>query len=364
MKKRYRLNVVIPVYNTEKYIETTIECLLNQTMKDFLVVFVNDGSTDGTLDILKKYEKKDKRIVVLNQENKGPGAARNFGLEYVYKIDSDYTMILDADDVYAKNMFEKMIDKAEKTESDIVICRARELDNQTGKYFPMPYQLKFELMPNKKDVLSYKDLKDYIFNFCVGWSWDKLYKTKFIKGTNLRFQELKNTDDAYFVFMSLVKAKSFTYIKDIMVDHRLNVSSSVSNSREKDITCFYTATNAIKKELISMGIYEEVEKGFLNWALNFCIWNIETTKNNQKEEMYNYLKNTCFVELGFDKHGKEYYSFEEDYDKYYFIKTHSYKKYNTKQKNPNIFQKVFRSLKYNGLGGTIKKVFKKLKLIK
>lgn len=355
-----KINVIIPVYNTEKYIETTIRCLLDQTVKDFTVIFVNDGSTDGTLDILNSYAEKDSRFIVLSQENKGPGAARNFGLEYAYGIKSEYTIILDADDVYAETMFERMTAQAEKTNADIVICRARELDDQTGKYYPMPYQLRYELIPKKKEILSYKDVTDYIFNFCVGWSWDKLYKTEFLKQTGLRFQELRNTDDAYFVFISLVAAKSFTYINDILVSHRVNILNSVSNSREKDITCFYTAIKTMKEKLIAMGIYEEIEKGFLNWALNFCIWNIETTKDIQKEKMFDYLKNTCFIELEFDRHDKKYYSFAEDYDKYSYIMTHSYKQYRAKSKD-NLFKKIGRSLKYNGLGGTLKKIIRRLK---
>ncbi len=363
-RKKSRVNIVIPVYNTERFIETTIKCLLNQTVQDFFAVFVNDGSTDGTLDILENYQKADDRFVVLSQENRGPGAARNMGLDYIYEFDSDYTIILDADDIYGETMLEDMIDKAEKTKADIVICRGKEYDNMTGNCAEMPYSLKYELLPKGKDVFCYKDIKDYIFNFCVGWSWDKLYRTEFIKGTNLRFQEIRNSDDAYFVFISLVKASSITYTNKIHVSHRLNVSSSVSNSRDKNITCFYEAVIAIKNELFSMGIYEEIEKGFLNWALNFCIWDLSTSKPEVKQEVYDFVKNTCFVELGIATHDRSFYSFENDYNEYKRIASCTYEQYisaDVVQQKESMLKKLFRSLKRSGLKNTLKKVHFKLK---
>ena len=76
-----KVSIVIPVYNAEKYIDRCVDCLLNQTLKDIEVIFVDDGSTDDSLSTLKSYTSDDSRFKIIKQENRGPGLARNVGLE-------------------------------------------------------------------------------------------------------------------------------------------------------------------------------------------------------------------------------------------------------------------------------------------
>lgn len=79
MKENPKVSVIIPVYNGETYLRKCLDDILAQTLKEIQVICVNDGSTDGTLDILKEYARKDSRVLVLDQENTGAGAARNNG---------------------------------------------------------------------------------------------------------------------------------------------------------------------------------------------------------------------------------------------------------------------------------------------
>ena len=112
------VTVLMPVYNAEKYLHISINSLLEQTSSNWRLLCVDDGSTDSSLDILKDYEQKDKRIRVITQKNAGPGVARAKGIEL---IETDYVCILDADDTYSKNYVELMLKRADETNADIVV---------------------------------------------------------------------------------------------------------------------------------------------------------------------------------------------------------------------------------------------------
>ena len=96
-----KVSVIIPVYNVEQYLKECLDSVINQTLKDIEIICINDGSTDGSLKILEKYESLDDRIVVFSQENSGLSATRNKGMqlssgEYVYFMDSDDYLELNA----------------------------------------------------------------------------------------------------------------------------------------------------------------------------------------------------------------------------------------------------------------------------
>ena len=113
------LSIIIPCYNVEKYIEECLESVCNDRDADIEVICVNDGSTDGTLDILEQWKQKDARVIVINQENKGVSVARNQGLhiakgKFIYFLDSD-------DKVKDVAILEKCCEKMQEDQLDILI---------------------------------------------------------------------------------------------------------------------------------------------------------------------------------------------------------------------------------------------------
>ena len=114
-----KVSVIVPVYNTFRYLEQCLNSILNQTLKEFEVICVNDGSTDDSAKILEKYSQKDKRIVVINQENAGASAARNAGLDCAK---GRYIAFVDSDDYIKKNFLEVLYTTAVNTEADITAC--------------------------------------------------------------------------------------------------------------------------------------------------------------------------------------------------------------------------------------------------
>ena len=113
------LSIIIPVYNTSKYIHKCIDSLLMQTLDKIEFIFVDDGSKDDSVDIITKYMKKDKRIKLLKKENGGAASARNYGIKYAK---GEYIAFVDSDDYVAKDMFKIMYERAKKDDLDIVLC--------------------------------------------------------------------------------------------------------------------------------------------------------------------------------------------------------------------------------------------------
>ena len=119
------ISVVVPIYNTSIYLSKCLESLINQTYKDIEIICINDGSTDNSLEILNKFQKKDNRIKIITQENQGLSAARNKG---IVEANGEYISFIDSDDWVDLDFFEKLITALEKEHADIAagsIIRAR-----------------------------------------------------------------------------------------------------------------------------------------------------------------------------------------------------------------------------------------------
>ena len=98
-----QISVILSAYNEERFIRKAIESVVNQTLEDIEIIIINDGSTDDTLDIINSYADKDKRIVVIDQENIGLGASRNKGMKIAK---GEYVTFLDGDDWFREDAFE------------------------------------------------------------------------------------------------------------------------------------------------------------------------------------------------------------------------------------------------------------------
>lgn len=303
MNQNIKVSVIMPVYNVESCLSECLDTLTDQSLKDIEIICVDDGSTDGSLAILQEKAEKDKRIQIITQENSGAAAARNLGFTYAT---GEYVLFLDSDDFFHKDMLKKSYECAKSQQTDMVIFRCREYDSLRQNYNPMEYSIKKEELPDK-NPFTFHDIPDYIFTVVVGWAWDKLYKRQFIVDSGLKFQELRTSNDLYFVFSSLVKANGIYILDEHLIYHRVNRSTSLSVTREKSWDCFYKALTALKEELVTMGVYEEVERGFLNWVIHFAFWNLDTITGKAYKNVYMLMKEKLFIELGMDKKPEEFY---------------------------------------------------------
>ena len=302
-----KVSVIIPVYNVEKYLRECLDSVINQTLRDIEIICINDGSTDNSLEILKKYAQKDNRIVLINKENEGAGEARNKGLE---KAQGDFVIFFDSDDYMATDCLEKLINKAQKVNADITICRSYRFDDGKDNFTIMNWAIKDKFLPQA--TFCPKEIPSKVFQFCVGWPWDKLYKREFVVNNNLKFQNLRHSNDTFFVLFSLCCATSITIIQDALVYHRLN-SGSLAATRVKRPDCFYFALKELLKNLKKRKYYEKYKQSFINYCIEFPFWHITTINNEQCQKKMVHLLSKIFVEIKIKKYPKEYFY---DYNAY------------------------------------------------
>lgn len=299
------ISVVLTVYNVEKVLRETLDSIFAQTFTKFELICINDGSTDSSLAILEEYARKDSRMTIVSQENGGVAHARNVGLR---SANAPYTLILDSDDIFRFDMFEMLMKKAGRTDADLVVCSSCEYDGETYESTPTPWALKLDMVP-ENEVFSANDSKDTLFQAFMGWPWDRLYKTSFLKEASLEFPEdLANSEDGVFVYGILSRAQRISIVEDVLVKHRSTRKGSVSNSRDKNPECFYEASCRIKADLQQRGCYDDFARSFLNWALDYAIWNISTlTDSSAKKELAAKLVNGGYSELEVQEHPWPYF---------------------------------------------------------
>lgn len=300
------VSVILPVYNATAFIEETLQSLQQQTLADFELICVDDGSTDGTLDLLNEYAQADQRIRVIHQQNEGPGSARNNGLDHA---GGDYVCMLDADDIYDPSLLKTLHERAVQTDADIVVCKSTMFDDSTGEELESRWTVKDNQLP-QKDTFSPEEIEDFVFTAFMGWPWDKMYRRSFIEENGLRYPALKNSEDLYFVFLANVKARAISVIDKKLVRHRMNRTGSVSTSRAKAPLDFYKSSCLLKKALESdPSLYSKFSWSFFNWAFEYMIWNINTmTDESARRVQLDALANGKFSELELDRHASAFFA--------------------------------------------------------
>ena len=207
------ISVIVPVYNSEKYLSLCLDSIVGQSYGDFEAICINDGSTDGSTKILQEYAEKDQRIRIINQENKGQSAARNAGLDVAK---GEYIAFVDSDDVVNPRFLEILYTAAENTGSEVVCCGFGKIyDGQEsfikkGIVHPVVY---------KKALKALLDVRNFI-QFSV---WNKLYKSELLK--NFRFMENNSFEDWVFNSCVFANVKSLLWIKNKLYGYRISENS-------------------------------------------------------------------------------------------------------------------------------------------
>lgn len=150
------ISIIVPVYNAAAYLRKSLDSIVNQSYRDIEFIFVDDGSCDDSLAILKEYEATDKRVTVLHQENRGAGAARNYGMSVA---GGKYLLFLDCDDIFDTSMVEKMHSRAETDNLDVLVCRADLFDCMTEGFSDASWSVRHEYLPSQP-VFASTDIRE------------------------------------------------------------------------------------------------------------------------------------------------------------------------------------------------------------
>lgn len=306
-----KISIIVPVYNAVAYLRKSLDSIVNQSYRDIEFIFVDDGSCDDSLAILKEYEVADKRVTVLHQENRGAGAARNYGMSVA---GGKYLLFLDCDDIVETSMVEKMYSRAETDNTDVLVCRSDLFDCATGERSDASWSVRREYLP-LQEVFASTDIRKNFFEVFVWWPWDKLYRKKFLDKVNLSFQELSSTNDLFFVCAAVLMEKRISVLDEVLVHHRTGDKNSISNSREKSWDNFLCALEALETFLRNKGLYDRFRRDFINYVLNFSLWHLDTLTGDSYCCLYDALRNTWFKRFGVASQNKEFWYNSNSYNR-------------------------------------------------
>lgn len=233
------LSIVIPVYNYADILDNTIQAILNQnTRYNFDVIFVDDGSTDGARDILKKYESCP-NVKLVFQENGGIGSARNTGIN---NATGKYLMFVDCDDIVHDDIIETLMSKAYEKDLDLVIAAHNLVKEKNGEAY--------SVVPNvypQKNLVGYKN-GDEIMNY-PGLPWAKVYKREL--WNNVRFFPGYWYEDTIIQFLIFTQVKTYDYVPKVVYDYKWyekNFSHTQNNKNQiRTIERYWIIIEIIKR---------------------------------------------------------------------------------------------------------------------
>lgn len=256
------VSIIMPVYNSEEYLNDSIESLINQKYKNIEIICVDDGSTDGSIDILYKYQEYDNRVKIIKQRNQFAGVARNNGLENAL---GKYVMFLDSDDIFEKNMIKNMVNKAEKHNTDIIFFGFYRFTGSKTKRSVMgiPYK-------NKK-VISPLEISDNVFQIAQGVPWNKFYNKEFVLNSEIKFQNLKSNNDIFFSKMTSILANRILFDDKRYINYRVNNDSSTQGQYNVKSGNYTKAITAMYDEMIKRDMYLNFKDSFEKYTLDSFI---------------------------------------------------------------------------------------------
>ncbi|MFZ2560583.1 MAG: glycosyltransferase, partial [Candidatus Nanoperiomorbaceae bacterium] len=268
------ISVIIPVYNTKKeYLRECFESIEKQTLRDFDVIVVDDGSKPKTAKYLDSFTRRDGWRVI-HQKNQGASVARQNGFD---NSTGKYVLFLDADDIFMPNFFEKMFNTAKQNNSDVVMCWFNQFDSNTGKNVPNDYWTEGALSRLKNPLkYNYHDSPDEIFQTATANLWTKLLRRDMLVDHGVRFDNgLPAANDFPSVLALLISAKIISAIPDRLIKYRVNnPESTTAMHRTKGSLSSFMAARASKKFLDDHNIYEEVKGSFTEIAIGVMCWNL------------------------------------------------------------------------------------------
>ena len=250
-----KVSLVVPIYNVERYLKKCLDSCIRQTMKDIEIICVDDGSTDKSYDIVKKYAQKDKRIVPITKKNAGYGNSMNIGMD---KARGEYIGIVESDDYIERDMCAVLYNAAKKYDVDVIKSdykifhtkNGREITSYEATCTEEGYYDKV-LIPTRNKV---------IFNFQMN-TWTGLYKASFIKANDIRHNETPGAayQDNGFWFQTLSLAHTVMFINKAFYHYRQDNPNSSINSKGK-VFCMNDEYAFIHSFIKS---HSEVEKNFM-----------------------------------------------------------------------------------------------------
>lgn len=321
-----KISVIVPVYNTKKYLKKCLNSIINQTFRDIEIIIIDDGSTDGSLEIIQEYQEQYDNIRFFETKNIGSGSARNVGIR---NSKADYITFIDSDDVVETNMLQELYNETRYSNSDMVFSKYQKVDEYSGK-FDKPLPLTYTKDEILKNLITFK-LPSVMCRI--------LYNKKLFFNNNLFFIE-KNiyNEDTHLLFRLVHKAESISFIDKVFyywLTREGSKTNSVSEKHIEDITFVlkensdYILDNKIEEVSISeilFGIFKSLNFRINNIKDKIILGNIGKhlkVINNKNLQIFKDEFPVIYYDLLFSL--KRFYNIEEITNLGLFLKTDLYK---------------------------------------
>lgn len=215
-----QLSIIMPIYNTGKYLHKCIKSILSQTLTNFELILVNDGSVDESGQICDEYASQDARIKVIHKKNEGVSIARNTGIE---AAQGEYIGFVDSDDWIEPDMYEKLYNLATSKECDIVMCDA------VTKYDDKPDEEDTITRLPEDVLLQKKDIYPELLCEFAGSAWRCIYKREIIVNNNIIFPpKVPFSEDRIFNILAMGVADNIYYTKTPFYNRYIRKGSAVN----------------------------------------------------------------------------------------------------------------------------------------
>ncbi len=246
------ISVIIPVFNTRAHIDRCIASILEQSFSDFEVIFIDDGSSDRSGQVVRQFARLDSRIILHEHAaNLGPGAARNTG---VAKARASYLTFIDSDDYVDSNFLKRLHDASDRGYFDIVESGCRAVDDAD--------EILWQYTPDVAEFRDLQSISDSILLLKETGTTQKLWKRSLFIENHIRFPQGMFWEDIAVVPVLVLCARSLSKI-DLVGYNYLQRAQSITNTRSvKHVTDLFRAHEYLRSFLTSRGIYEKHRSAF------------------------------------------------------------------------------------------------------
>ncbi len=288
-----KISAVILMSGTEKYLIDCIDSILNQTLKEFEIIAVNDGLDDNCLELLQRCGDNDKRIKIINRTGEGGKFTKKFGLD---ATNGDYLLFINSEDMLEKDAFEKLYENAVKNDSDIVVSGITFLDNIKNEIIQDGGVDQSVCFNPDTDFLNFtfthKDIRPLMINRFIA-SWNKLYRTSFLrKYNNFLYNKQDLYEDSPFQLQLMLRAHKMSfsphksYINRIM-EKSAEAPENADNSSHIEIVAL---VERVKQFLKQQKQVEDYTTEFLEYIYNDFAFLCGSQSDSLEASFYNKMK--------------------------------------------------------------------------
>ena len=282
-----KVSVIIPVFNVEDYLEECLESVINQTMKDIEIICINDGSYDSSLDILKEYKDKDSRIKIITQYNKGPGGARNTGLDIAK---GKYIYFIDSDDIIEINGLKEMYEQSEFKQLDMLKFNLMTFEDETRKEKELYQRVKPAFLQELGDIIfDYKTIGSDVYTLSPNMQ-SSFFRREAVE--NIRFPEKLIFEDNIYLIEALFNSKR-VYYYDKFLSNKRERKDSITKSTGRDFPDILEIRNMIVDLAKKYDFYEDYKFTIYSRKYMFIKLLFLQTAEYNKRRFFEKIKEDC-----------------------------------------------------------------------